>query len=209
MCFSEDVSWATFVASLAGSAVLIADPRPHVKVLGWFFVNIGLMQFFEAMLWRQRGQCTRANELLSKAAAVTNHIEPLVLWALSVRLLTPTSASAASLALVLVLAYAAIMGHATLSYLRSPRDRTCATVTRNGLVWTWNYGWHQSMYYLFVVTLMATLFAYFPSSVRVGLMAIFGGSFALSHALYGPSKMVGSMWCFVGALVPWGLVFAL
>lgn len=208
MCFSERVSWLTLGVSLAGCGALASYSSPQYWVLAGLFVNIALMQLWEALLWRQRGECTPANHTYSKLAAVTNHLEPLVLFGLSALWLKPASPGLKHATWLVVAVYTAVFGYLTYRYLREPQEKACSTVGKDGLVWTWNYGSHQNAYFLFVATMLMIVYAYFPPSSRLGVMGIIGGSFALSQVVYGGTKMVGSMWCFIGALVPWLFVLA-
>lgn len=214
MCFSERVSWLTLAASWTGSAALAASAAPAADwrvPLAGFLAVVGAMQLWEALLWRERG-CTPRNGTLSGLGAVNNHVEPLVLYALCAALVRPRSAARASLAGGVVAAYAAVAAVLTVAFLRRPLERRCTTtaaaahVGGGSLVWQWNqHGADASrlLYGLFALALLATVYAYFPEGVDHAAAAAVCGSLALSWALYRDAGMVGSMWCYFAALLPW------
>lgn len=206
MCFSERVSWLMLALSWSGSAALGATGDTHARVLAAFLAVAGAMQGIEALLWRMPG-CSSENVAVSSAGSVLNHAQPLVLWGLSAAFLPARSSSAASLAKWTALAYAAVVGVMTVEFLLRPPERKCTRADSGSLVWQWNTypGVDRYAYALFLAALVASLFAYFPDAnflVSVTLV-----SYLLSHGLYSGTNLVGSMWCFFGAMLPWLFVF--
>lgn len=204
MCFSERVSWLTLASAWSGCLALAAAGEPHLQALAGFLAWVAAMQMVEAMLWRHPG-CSETNGLVSGAGAVINHAEPLVLFVLARCMLRPRSPAAARAALVLVAASTAVFGALTVQYLRRPLEDRCTRRTPDGLVWQWNdLGSGTKLYVLFVAALVATLYAYLPDPwFMIGAVLL---TFGASHAMYRNRKMVGSMWCFFAAFLPWVLV---
>lgn len=206
MCFSEPVSWAALATSWAGCAALAATGAPHAIALAAFLAVVGSMQLWEALLWRDvtrsGGACTPANAAVSSAGAVTNHAEPLVLWAACRALLPAAGGRGAALAAGMVLAYAAVAVPLTAAFVAREDAAKCTVRTSHGLVWRWNDA-PDALYALFLAALVATLYAYMPAGVRHPAIVVTLVTFAASHALYRDTGMIGSMWCFYAAFLPW------
>lgn len=181
MCFSEPVSWATFSASMAGCALLF----PHNPALAGTLAVVGSMQAYEALLWRDH-----ENRATIAAAIVTNHVQPFVFLGLSAFQAGYLSLGAA----LCTLAYAIALP----AYFRT-LSTTTVKKTPEGLVWQWNYGPHSGLLYgLFLASLVGTALAYYtPWHAAVVVV-----TYALSYALYQDTNMVGSMWCFFAAFLP-------
>lgn len=194
MCFSERVSWTTFGISMLGVLAALRNGDPHTNVLAYSLAVIGSMQAFEALLWRDPSNVT-----IARAACIVNHVQPLVFWALSSTFITtPRSPEAALRAQLAIAAYLAVAIPYTYSQVQKS---TLVTVGPNGLEWEWNKR-GPVVYALFLTSLCATADAYFDSTV----VAVIVVSFGLSFAQYHKQKMVGSMWCFYAAFLPWLLV---
>lgn len=199
MCFSERVSWLTFVASVVGSSLLFAKGTAEGKVLGLFFGLVSLMQMYEALLWRQDGRCTATNEVVSKIGAVTNHLQPLVMYLACRHWLRRPSSATLTACQTIMAAYLLVFGFTTLEFVGADRDRACTRRGRHGLVWQWN-DVHTWSYALFLCALLAVISTHFSDT---SVFWIVLGSYVVSHAIYRNTKMVGSIWCFIGALLPW------
>lgn len=197
MCFSERVSWLTFGLSMAGIvAVLVAKKdNPEARVLVLALIGVGAMQAFEALLWRDPG-----NKVTAHAAMLVNHLQPVILWALSRRYLTVKNPEAARIADVLVSVYAAAILLHSINRYREMRDMV--TLQKNGLHWSWNYGPHaQFAYVAYMALACATVAAYFEAPAPI--IAVILGTYMTSRVMYANRGMIGSMWCFYGAFLPW------
>jgi hypothetical protein len=195
MCFSEEVSWLTFGVGMAGSLVLGAT-RP---ALGLFFANVALMQMYEALLWRERGRCTPTNGTVSRVAAVTNHLQPVLLLVACRALMKPMHDD--TFAWLALGAYLVVAIGATRRFVASGAE-ACTELTEHGLEWKWNQA-GAPLYALYLLSVWATLHAYFGHCSRVLWSTML--SFVASYLIYSDAKMVGSMWCFFGAWLPWFL----
>ena len=131
MCFSEKVSWITFAVSIAG--VLNARGRSReTDVLASSLAFIASMQAFEALLWRDPSDL-----VVARTAAIVNHAQPLIFWALSASALQPKSPGAALRAEVALAAYVAAVSPYTVRAMHQPQ---LVVVGPRGLEWTWHYG---------------------------------------------------------------------
>ena len=194
MCFSEKVSWITFAVSIAG--VLNARGRSReTDVLASSLAFIASMQAFEALLWRDPSDL-----VVARTAAIVNHAQPLIFWALSASALQPKSPGAALRAEVALAAYVAAVSPYTVRAMHQPQ---LVVVGPRGLEWTWHYGEHREIVYgLFLASMIATADAYFDWRIS----AVILGTFLASWAQYRETNMIGSMWCFYAAFLPWLLV---
>ena len=199
MCFSERVSWVTFGVSMAGVAAVTARTAdPHARALAWSLALAGSMQAFEGLLWKSPG-----DRGVATGAMLVNHVQPLAFLAISAAMLPPASSEKAARARGLAAAYAAVMGAYTASELSDPAP--LVERTASGLVWRWNYGSMAPVAYtLYLLSVLATLEAYYENPRP--LQAIFCATFAGSAVLYADTSMIGSMWCFHAALLPWLLL---
>jgi hypothetical protein len=86
-----------------------------------------------------------------------------------------------------------------------PKESQCTLDRGNGLVWQWNAhpGKYARSYVLFLLSLLLITYAYMPPGTNhiVGLAIAL--SFVGSYMVYRDKAMVGSMWCFYAALLPW------
>lgn len=193
MCFSEPVSWATWVINVAGVTRAYSTGNAQTKTLALSLLYVGSMQAFEALLWRDP-----TNQALATTAMLVNHTQPLVFLGLSQQL-PAKDAAKAERAATLTAAYAAVATTYTFNI-----KETLVKETPCGLQWTWNYGKYASvMYASYLASVLATLDAYYDDSKN--LSALFLATFATSVAVYQDRNMIGSMWCFFAAFLPWFL----
>jgi hypothetical protein len=200
MCFSERVSWLTFALSMAGIvAVLVArKDNPEATVLALALVAVGAMQAFEALLWRDS-----TNTVTAHAAMLVNHLQPIILWALSRRFLTVKNPEAARIADVLLTVYLAAMTMHSVDRYRGMREMV--TLEKNGLHWSWNYGpYSKFAYTAYLALACTTVVGYFQNPLPI--VTVILGTYMTSHVMYANRGMIGSMWCFYGAFLPWLLL---
>lgn len=195
MCFSERVSWLALGANYLGVArALQTYPADHQKrILAYTLGFIGSMQGIEAMLWRDP-----TNHAIAGAGMVLNHAQPLVFWALSSKHLKAKSIEKERQARALVTLYSAVAG----LYTASQVQEDLVTQTPCGLLWKWNYGRAAPLVYaLYLSSSLATLDAYYDDSKK--LSVVFLATFSASTLVYRHNNMIGSMWCFYSAFLPW------
>jgi len=208
MCFSEEVSWTALGVSWTGCLALAWTGQRHWQVLAVLLASVGGMQMWEALLWRTPG-CTADNATLSGLGAVNNFVEPLVFWVAASWLLRARSVGRARVAMCINAAYAVVFGALTMEYLGRSLDRKCTVQGPSGsLVWQWNqYGARNFLYVLFLAATVSTAAAYMPQGVDVGVIVAILGSFSASAVMYrNDQALIGSMWCFLSAFLPWTFV---
>jgi hypothetical protein len=195
MCFSERVSWLAFGANGLGVArALQKYPRDKQKrTLAYALWFVGSMQGFEALLWRDP-----SNHAVAATAMMVNHAQPLVFWALSSSKIQSISIDKERRARSLVTLYSAIAG----AYTASQLQENLVTQTPCGLLWKWNYGALAPLVYAtYLASCLATLDAYYDDSKTLSI--VFLTTFSASAFIYRHNNMIGSMWCFYAAFLPW------
>lgn len=194
MCFSDRVSWLAFGANGLGVARALRK-YPHdeqKRTLAYTLAFIGSMQGFEALLWRDP-----TNHAVAATAMIVNHAQPLVFWALSSRIHSK-SFEQERRARTLATLYSTVAGLYTASQFRE----TLVTRTPCGLLWEWNYGQLAPLVYaLYIASCLATLDAYYDDSKTLSI--VFLTTFFASVGVYRQNNMIGSMWCFYSAFLPW------
>lgn len=205
MCYSESVSWASLGVAWTGCAVLAMRPQAHWRVLAGALAVVGGMQLWDALLWRQQHDCTSTNAALSKAAALNNHVEPVVYWLLAAWLLSPRSPCRAQAASIALQVYIAVFMVLTAWFWMLPADQQCTRIGNDGgLVWAWNrMRGSTGVYALFLVSLVLTTYAYMPAGIDHAITAAILVSFGTSYVQYRGKGEIGRMWCFYAAFLPW------
>ena len=80
MCWNEPVSWATFGIGTALSVISAAVVRkPAVIAVSIVWIWVLLMQFFEALMWRDQ-KCGKLNKFATTGAYVANIMQPIVIF---------------------------------------------------------------------------------------------------------------------------------
>lgn len=194
MCFNKQVSLITFVIGFIGSASLFI--KGH-RAESLFYFCVILMQFYEFLLW-ENPSCSKKNETLTKIAAITNHLEPVMFY-LGLVLFGNKLPGIVHVSIVL---YSLI----ALIYTKSVwRTLDCTQPDQDGhLYWKWNLG--NNFFPFYTIFLCELLILASFGNIKYHVIVIFA-SFLVSLLLYGKEKVAGSMWCFIAAFVPWILSF--
>ena len=81
MCFSKEVSLATFLTGIFGGILCISTGVPDYQIIGLFFIFISLMQGIEYLLWSHQ-KCDNYNIFLTYLGLILNHLQPVILFIL-------------------------------------------------------------------------------------------------------------------------------
>jgi hypothetical protein len=207
MCYSAPVSLATFLAGTGFSALLYTLQQPIYRLYGLFFGFVSLMQGIEFLLWRHQ-ECDTVHKTLSIAGMVLNHLQPLVLIALTYAIFRRNGVAM----LVLAALYAAVIVPYSAQYFRA--DRLQCTVPAEApygnphLIWNWNIlPYSRPVYLVFLATFALTaLLGIGPTGSGVAFAIGSLVTYATSSLLY-PRAAVGALWCFWIALIPMLMYF--
>jgi hypothetical protein len=227
MCFNAPVSLATYCIGMLGSWILYTyhNRRPEALFYGW----VAHMQLIEFGLHlAQSPKYERLNTFITRIGIFVNHMEPYILYA-AIKALEPrpdapwksAAMDATMLALLPPTLYFSrkIFSRRVPPTKRGGESRAATNAQRGGaplcgrrpstkLFWEWNYdGNNITKYYaLFLTALVVLSLCGFPGRRGREQAAIAVGSYAISYIVYRDEKVVGSMWCFLAALVPWWLI---
>jgi hypothetical protein len=177
--------------------------QPYLTVLGGFFAVVACMQLWEALLWRSK-RCDAWNARISDIGAINNHFEPVSLWLMCIALLKPQLGSGLMTTVhAMVAVYILVFGYMTVRFVRQPIEQRCTLPGPGGLVWKWNDFGRRYEYVYFLATMMAVVYAYVPMEHANVIAGLFAGSFILSYQMYKNTGVVGGIWCWFAALMPW------
>lgn len=195
MCFNKEVSLATYIVGMVGSAVLI-----HMGLVpeGLFFMAVVQMQLVEFMLWSNQ-PCNSTNKQWSHIGFLINHAEPIVLWAAIVAFgpyLLPRWVHA-------WLVLYTIMSAVYIAYVIHRIECTQVTTESDPhLHWKWNSQASGALVYMVFLLALVMLCVYgLQDGVFKAVVSV--SSFLLSLAIYGNKKSTGAMWCFFASFAPW------
>ena len=209
MCFNEEVSLATYIVGVSGSAALFAiDKKPEAL----FYGTVIQMQLIEYLLWKNQDNsnetsCSTTNKNISKTGLIINHLEPVALFAgislFSKRKLPISVIVITYLYIIMTMIYTLYILE---NYKESPRACTVETVESSPhLHWKWNGEiYHTQFYTMFlIIIVMLSYFGLENGEINATLAT---AGFITSIAIYGKKHSAGSMWCLMAAFAPWILV---
>jgi hypothetical protein len=164
------------------------------------------MQLIEYFLWSYQ-PCIdpnkNKNEKVTIIGTLVNHLEPIILWVAILKYGKELSQFMKYWMLIFTIL--------TIVYTKKVVETSeCTTVTKESdphLEWKWNqYNYNTSYYCMFLVTLV--LLSYYGLHGKTGslnsIIAIV--TYGASYAIYGDKKVVGAVWCWFAALVPYLLL---
>jgi len=202
MCFNAPVSLGAFSIGTLFSLILVARGTPDMKILGYFFAFVALMQLIEYALWMHQ-VCDGYNRGLSYAGMILNHAQPVVLAGL-IFLFSKESFSRPFLLAALALYSACIVPY-SMEYAKATTEQ--CTMQQPGsphLIWNWNMLPKNQYIYIFAFLPMILLSAWIglrpPMNMILAFVALF--TYLVSFILYREKGAVGALWCFFSAFVP-------
>ena len=191
MCFSKEVSLITFIIGFVSSVLLIKEKSITCKILGFFFLNVILVQLTEFLLWTHR-KCDSYNKLISKLQILIINLQPVVLY-LAINHFNKTKETK-----FIILLYLLFIIPFTFNALK---QNVCDQVTNKHLDWQWTrYSSNSGMVYLLFAITIGLLGYYGLPSFGKQFAVLSVLSYLISGFIY--KDYVGTMWCFFGALLP-------
>lgn len=197
MCYSASTSVKAFILGCLASMCLIMQKSPDYKIIGWFFMFIILMQLYDAIFWTNPPPSS-VNEIATKAATITNHLQPIVLFFLIYYFKGKTSEKSKlliSIYAISILLYT-IHGWKTLKYTE------VTSRSSPSLDWRWNHFSGAP----FVYALFLVVFVYlFMNELKEGglitsILCIV--TFLFSVLKYQIKASSGRFWCYFAAFCP-------
>ena len=200
MCWSAEVSLASFSIGALGCLILFLIGTTTEKILALYLGFVSLMQLVEYGLWSNQ-TCNDEHKQVSILGMTLNLAQPLVLSALILSM-NPSASISKILAICGLYSLAILPSIST--YLSSS-ELQCTTPSSKDphLVWNWTIlpnEWFYHGAYLLALTLLPAIGLPKKSTgVAFGLATV--GSYALSRLVY-TRQVFGSMWCWYVALFP-------
>ena len=197
MCWSEPVSWASFLVGTLFNVVLIKTiPDPSIYSIVFMWQWVLFMQFFDALMWRDQ-ECGKVNRLATKGAYINTALQPVIPY-FALIAVTQVSTKHKLMATIITLVYLIAAVH----YLgNSKREIECTKFSKdcNHLQYTWEP--FQSipfvLYAVFIPLLLLLLGATNMAWFQISYIIV---TYLLSYFIY-PCAL-GSMWCWFAAFAP-------
>jgi hypothetical protein len=200
MCWSAEVSLASFGLGALGSLFLFLIGTTTEKILALFLGFVSLMQLIEYGLWSNQ-TCNDEHRQVSILGMTLNLAQPLVFGGL-ILAMNPNAPTTKILALCVFYIISILPSITT--YL-SAKELQCTTPSSKDphLVWNWTIlpnEWFYHGVYLLTLTLLPIIgLSKRTTGIAFGLATV--GSYALSRLVY-TRQVFGSMWCWYVALLP-------
>jgi hypothetical protein len=192
MCFNEKVSIITYIFGIIGCINLYFNL--NLKIEAIIFAWIIQMQLIEYFLWNNQS-CNQINIDVTKVGIIVNHLEPIVLWITILALSTHKLPDYVNILMILFVIV-------TYLYTKNIFLDKCTLKKNNNLIWEWNRGEYNIIYYLFFIICINLLFLYGVNDGKK-LAILITALFLISYIFYRDEKSVGAMWCFFSAFCPW------
>jgi hypothetical protein len=203
MCYNIETSLTTWILGSGSSIYLMTNKKASLKISGLFFLIISQMQMIEFLLW-YNNSCNKFNIYVSNVGSIMNHIHPIVLFCgikyyLRNDKLFLDNKRNTILNTLISLYILSLTGYSISTY---PLECTEVTEDKH-LLWNWNYKKYYVQFYLFYVfTLVFMSFIGIPKPYNYYLSVLLLGSYIYSYYLYRDTKALGSIWCWITALIP-------
>lgn len=203
MCFNAEVSMATYLFGMMGCFILF-QKKHYIEAIT--FMCVLQMQLIEFFFWMLQNptQCS-LNKFVAYAGIIINHLEPVVLYIAILYFARHRLPRWLHLIFFIYLITA-------IYYVRnSLKKQSCVIATPTSsphLFWDWNEGeYYHLFYFLFILTVFLLFFyglkAPYNQFVAWNTLLFF----LISYVIYRNKMIVGSMWCFFSAFIPWILLF--
>ena len=201
MCWNEQVSWITFILGTVlciATALYIKNRAVTAVCLVWFWVL--LMQFFEALMWRDKS-CGQLNKFATNGAYVANIMQPVAIFLICIAIMPDIKPTPKMIAALLIAMYLCFMFYKAFR-MRAPA--CTASCVEYGDCKHLHYSWWDGggaggwFYTLIVIAMILLLLKPFK-------FALFQAGFVLLTLLVATrffGKSSASMWCWMAAFAP-------
>ena len=192
MCFSSEISLATFIAGIVGSILCISLGKPVDKIVGYFFMFVSLMQGIEYLLWNHQIR-DDYNRFLSILGMIFNHLQPIVLGLLILYFYKNVSSK---IYIILFLYLCTIIPY-SIQFLNNKNLQYTIKNKHHHLQWNWNVMVYSFITYLiFLLTLCLLFYIGFPDEYKYIAIVTALLSYGSSYFFYYNEGVMGSLWCF-------------
>jgi hypothetical protein len=205
MCYSREVSAITYGIGSISSGLLykIAADRydNSLKIVALFFLFVIQMQLIDFVLWSSGPKCTRVNVLTSNVGAILNHVQPIVLYALIRALNKDEYKKHHKILDGLLTLYTIALIIYTVFVM--PINKCSEVSLDKHMKWYWNLGINSGLLYTIYLITLVSFFYYGikpPYNKIIGIFAVISCIYASIR--YRKSFVIGTMWCWMAALLP-------
>ena len=198
MCFSKEVSLITFIVGFISSVLCFLSDSPTYKILGLFFINVVMVQLTEYLLWGHP-QCDDYNKKLSMIQMIIINLQPIVLFMAVLYYNTLNDKTHIILYTTVIVYLLVIVNY----FLNAVKEIGCDVreEEHKPLDWKWTNYQNTGFIYLFFAVVISIIGYYGLPSLNTPFAVIAVVSYLTSGLIYG-NKYSGTMWCFIGALLP-------
>jgi hypothetical protein len=196
MCYDADTSRNAFVIGIVSSiALYCSTSKSEYKAVALFLGYVTLMQGFDYLFWTYP-KPSEINRVATKAAAVVNWMQPVILYLL-LNLQSNKIASRLAFVYFLSAAIYTIIHWNKLTFTEVKPD------SAPSLRWDWNH-YKGSVV---IVSLYLIVSLYFIKQglgypLNYLLIAIFAGTYLFSLFKYKINVSYGRFWCYYAAYAP-------
>lgn len=199
MCFSKEVSLATFITGITGSIFVYTLGKLNDKIIGIYLGYVSLMQGIEYLLWNHQ-TCDVFHKDISFLGMILNISQPIVLGIII--LLINTELKDKSLIIAILFIYSIF----AIEYCKNYSNNLQCTRPRPNdphLVWNWTIlESYTTMWAIYIITVCSICIIGMPTldnGIRCAFAAFI--TMLISIIIY-PRQDMGAMWCFFTALSP-------
>jgi hypothetical protein len=210
MCYTYEVSRDAFIIGVVSSLILFFKDDPgsskaknnDYKIVALFFMFISLMQFYDAVFWKNPPideEKKKINEKYTKIAMYINHLQPLVLAGL----IYYYKGSISSFSKKLLIVYTLVMLLYNHNASKKIKYTEITEQSSPSLYWEWNALDGASILYgiyifLFIILFMKDL------GGNVGKLGVILTilTYVYSHFKYKKKNSIGRFWCYFAAFCP-------
>lgn len=207
MCWSETMSWSTFIiGTILNIAVVIWLPFPVIIALAFFWQWVLLVQLFEALAWRNK-KSGKKSSIPANGLLLITMSQPILLGMVLLILSSYNakqgvddgiSFEAKAIAIIILFLYtlwALYVLNNSKNYLEIDTSEKCGH-----LIYSWwnDFSWKAFPYFITAFLALALLLKPGALAVFVLLFLIF--TLVVSAVFYPCS--VGSLWCWFSAISP-------
>jgi hypothetical protein len=205
MCYDKKTSITTYTIGTISSLILISKNNIAYKIGGIFFLFVSQMQMIEYLLWRDY-TCNNYNRTISNIGSILNHLQPILLFFAIKYFNKNLSQLQHNILNIIISIYVSCL----ILYNRNVYPLDCTTLSNDNpphLLWQWNGKKNYIKFYvIFLVSLILLSYFGFPKPYNIYFALICVSTYLYSHIKYSDTKVVGAMWCWIAALVPFGIL---
>lgn len=190
MCWNQEVSWATFIiGTVFNILVAYLIPNPYIIALAIAWEIVVIIQLFEAIGWRTKGE----SKIASHGVYITTLLQPIV-FILALLVVTDVSTANKTFAVILAILYLIwVVYVSTITPVTNlTTSETCSHLEFN---WWSTFPFGAAPY--LITAFLGILLLLRPFNLAIFVVVILSLTFGLSAYFY--SCSVGSLWCWFSA----------